>query len=135
MNNETQENIENSLFGKFAEFDHMTIDNFSKNKHGNARFYNYREGKFDNFAPTYKIKNKKGVSSYMKKRNPGWTDRIIYRTKKHLDGEISKNTLVQVNYDSNNIVKHSDHKPVFAQFVLNDLEIADDVFDEYAFGN
>ena len=26
--------------------------------------------------------------------------------------------LIQVNYDSNNLIRMSDHRPVFAQFVL-----------------
>lgn len=117
----------------------MNIDNMSKDKHGNARFYSFREGKIDNFAPTYKV-NKKGkyYDKYsLKKRNPGWTDRIIWRTKKYVkDGEQPKNTLVQVNYDSNNDFHHSDHRPVFAQFILNDLELSEDIFDDddFAFG-
>ena len=41
---------------------------------------------------------------------PSWTDRILYRS--------NMGQLVQVNYDCNNLVKVSDHRPVFAQYVL-----------------
>jgi len=54
------------------------------------------------FAPTFKIKPHKDI--YNNKRNPAWTDRIIY----------SGESLELFNYDSNNLVKSSDHRPVFA---------------------
>ena len=40
-------------------------------------------------------------------RNPGWTDRILYRG------------CLQIQlYDSNNLIGLSDHRPVYAQFTV-----------------
>ena len=46
------------------------------------------------------------------KRNPSWTDRILY----HFDSSVCEVFLK--SYDSNNLVCLSDHKPVFAQFLV-----------------
>jgi len=71
-----------------------------------------REGKI-RFAPTYKYE----VGSYVfdqskKKRAPSWTDRVLYKCNKGED------TIVQISYDSNNLVTLSDHRPVFSQFLV-----------------
>ena len=68
---------------------------------GTARYYN--EGHI-HFAPTFKYKV--GKSEYKDKRQCSWTDRIIFRSNGRL--------LKLVNYDSNNLVTCSDHRPVFA---------------------
>ena len=61
------------------------------------------------FAPTYKLA--KNQDKYdLSHRIPGWTDRIIYRS--------TNNILKLKSYDSNNLMKSSDHRPVFAQFEL-----------------
>ncbi len=65
-----------------------------------------REGVVE-FAPTYKLLPNRDVY-FLKKRVPGWTDRIFYFSP--------KGTLTQKSYDSNNTIKFSDHRPVFAQF-------------------
>jgi hypothetical protein len=57
-----------------------------------------------NFAPTFKFNSQ--TSTYNIKRQPSWTDRILYRCK--------DNVLQLVNYESNNNVQMSDHRPVFA---------------------
>jgi len=49
------------------------------------------------------------LDEYKKQRNPAWTDRILYKGEK----------LKLLNYDSNNFIKLSDHRPVFAQFEFN----------------
>ena len=70
--------------------------------------YGYQEGVIS-FAPTFKLKTSiedDGFQDYKLSRMPSWTDRIIYRSN---DGQ-----LIQVNYDSNNLIKTSDHRPVFA---------------------
>lgn len=68
----------------------------------------YQEGPIY-FAPTFKLQ--KNSDQYKRKRQPGWTDRILFR---------SNNSLLKlVNYDSNNLVRISDHRPVFAQFMLH----------------
>jgi hypothetical protein len=60
-----------------------------------------------------------GKDEYKTQRNPAWTDRIIYRGK----------GLELLNYDSNNFVKLSDHRPVFAQFELDMDQEIEGVFD------
>lgn len=68
----------------------------------------YSEGNI-HFAPTYKINI--GTDTYgSKKRAPAWTDRILFRCNAGL--------LTLMNYDSNNLVKGSDHRPVYAQMML-----------------
>ena len=65
----------------------------------------FEEGEI-NFGPTYKINEK--FQTYNFKWIPGWTDRILYKSK--------DNWLNQVRYDSLTTVLTSDHRPVFAQF-------------------
>ncbi len=59
------------------------------------------------FAPTYKYINKSDELN-VKKRNPAWWDRVLYKWR--------NNILSQHSYDSNNTIKISDHRPVFSQF-------------------
>jgi len=77
----------------------------------------FQEGEIS-FAPTYKLIA--GKDLYMVKgRIPGWTDRIIYR---------EGGALKLKSYDSNNEIKFSDHRPVFAQFEFTfdqDKQVAD----------
>lgn len=75
--------------------------------------WGFKEGIIE-FAPTYKLT--KNEDSYnISERLPGWTDRILYYTAKDIEG---KEILVQKSYDSNNLLKISDHRPVFSQFEL-----------------
>lgn len=69
--------------------------------------FGYSEGEIL-FAPTFKFKT--GSDTYSQKRNSSWTDRILFRSNDAL--------LKLANYDSNNLLKISDHRPVFAQFLL-----------------
>lgn len=94
--------ISKNQYTELAEHDQFTSD-IKKT----SEFENFKEGVFQNFAPTFKIY--KNQDRYREKRNPAWTDRIIYR------GE----TLQQLNYESNNLVKISDHRPIFSQFLLS----------------
>jgi hypothetical protein len=68
---------------------------------------NFTEGEI-NFAPSYKLM--KDSDKYSIKRTQSWTDRIMFRS--------NNNILHLMNYESNNLVKVSDHRPVFAQFIL-----------------
>ncbi len=62
------------------------------------------------FAPTYKLK--KFADEYVfTERIPGWTDRILHFSR-------PENSLQQQSYDSNTVLKLSDHRPVFSQFDL-----------------
>ena len=67
------------------------------------------EGKVE-FAPTFKRK-KYDNSQYGMKRNPSWTDRILYSSKREGD-EMCK--LELKSYDANNLIDISDHRPVCA---------------------
>ncbi len=71
--------------------------------------HNFKEGEIC-FAPTYKAL--KYQDGYNWTRIPGWTDRILYYSKE-------ESALVQYSYDSNNLLKLSDHRPVFSQFEFN----------------
>lgn len=76
--------------------------------------HGYEEGDIE-FAPTYKLVSKKDLY-VLDERIPGWTDRIIYHSKNGI--------LKKKSYDSNNEMKMSDHRPVFAQFELQyDYEV------------
>jgi len=63
------------------------------------------------FAPTFKFIE--GTNNYClrESRVPSYTDRVLYKHKPKSD-----QILILENYDSNNLLKESDHKPVFAQF-------------------
>lgn len=76
------------------------------NKH---LFKEFDEGQIM-FAPTYKRKaGLKHNQELSVKRNPSWTDRILFKAGQELTLDC---------YDSNNLVCLSDHRPVFAQFTL-----------------
>ena len=66
------------------------------------------------FAPTFKRKPFDN-SSFGIKRNPAWTDRILYYCASSNEQECP---LQLKSYDSNNMLNMSDHRPVFAQFLL-----------------
>jgi len=70
---------------------------------------NLQEGKIE-FAPTYRFIP--GTDNYCMETGhiPSYTDRIMHRSKE-------ESTLRLVSYDSNNLIKLSDHRPVFAQFL------------------
>ena len=79
-----------------------------------------------NFMPTYKYKENKEDYDY--ERIPGWTDRILFRSKKLYD-------IMLCEYNSIQNIFLSDHKPVYAIFKINfknkkdfeeDLKIKDD---------
>ena len=69
-----------------------------------------KEGKIE-FAPTFKRKQFDN-NAFGMKRNPSWTDRILY----HCNTLDTEDRLKLKSYDSNNLVMLSDHRPVFAQF-------------------
>ena len=72
----------------------------------------FKEGQIA-FAPTFKRKPFDNAS-FKLKRNPAWTDRILYFSK----DEDESCALELKGYDANNLVCLSDHRPVFAQFLL-----------------
>lgn len=83
----------------------------------NAHYYNFKEGEAALFAPTFKLIPGTNTLN-MNHRTPGWTDRIFYRSRNLGYSDDHGDVLTLVNYDSNNLVTMSDHRPVFAQFIL-----------------
>ena len=72
------------------------------------------------FPPTYKYLENENFRNYdLSERMPGWTDRILYKSKKFTD-------LLLCKYDCILDTKTSDHKPVFAIFKL---DIEDEIED------
>ena len=59
-----------------------------------------------NFMPTYKFNHS---NEYDYSRKPGWTDRILYKSKNFYD-------IMLCEYSSINNIYISDHKPVYAVF-------------------
>lgn len=70
---------------------------------------NFKEGVI-NFMPTYKFK--RNSNEYDNNRIPGWTDRIIYKSKRYYD-------IMLCEYSSINNITFSDHKPVYAVFKID----------------
>lgn len=70
---------------------------------------NLKEGVI-NFMPTYKFK--KNSNEYDYNRIPGWTDRILYKSKRYYD-------IMLCEYSSIKNITLSDHKPVYAVFKIN----------------
>ena len=77
----------------------------------NAYYFGFKEGQIELFAPTFKLKE--NSDAYNPKRTPAWCDRIIYRGAKRQE-TAAQGIISLVNYDSNTLVKISDHRPVFA---------------------
>ena len=71
--------------------------------------HNFKEG-IINFMPTYKFKKKSNEYDYT--RIPGWTDRILYKSKRYYD-------IMLCEYSTIKNICISDHKPVYAVFKIN----------------
>lgn len=64
-----------------------------------------------NFKPTYKFDlGSDEYDSGSKKRIPSWTDRILY---------VPSDACHCLAYNSVNAIKTSDHRPVYASFLVN----------------
>ena len=80
----------------------------------------YREGRVG-FMPTYKFDlGKDEYDSSEKARIPAWTDRILYKTNHttYSQGEDLGTKLKQLEYDSVQNMRFSDHRPVYSTFEL-----------------
>ena len=71
--------------------------------------YKLKEG-IKKFMPTYKFKEFSNEYDYS--RIPGWTDRILYKSKNLYD-------IMLCEYSSITDINISDHKPVYAVFKIN----------------
>ncbi len=64
-----------------------------------------------NFRPTYKYDIGTNIyDSGSKQRIPSWTDRILF---------VDSNNISCVAYNSDDTISTSDHKPVYASFIIN----------------
>ena len=79
-------------------------------KLGNIDINHFQEGEIY-FLPTYKFVEESNNYD-ASKRNPGYTDRILYKSR-------FINDLKLCEYSSYMDIKYSDHKPVYAVFQLN----------------
>ncbi|KAJ9466233.1 Polyphosphatidylinositol phosphatase INP53 [Diplonema papillatum] len=89
-------------------------------RHGRV-FHNFREAHVD-FNPTYKFAPGADVYETKKNRIPSWTDRILFKqhpsmlVKRHFSTESL--CIRPTTYTSIQAMRHSDHRPVIATFVL-----------------
>jgi len=78
------------------------------------------------FCPTYKLIV--GSDDYVLEeggdRIPGWTDRILYKSK-------NRKTLKLIEYNSIPEIVFSDHKPVYGVFEIDLTEKGDSATDEF----
>ena len=101
--------------GKLYENDQLNIQMVQ----GNC-FQFYREGRVG-FLPTYKYDlGKDEFDSSDKQRIPAWTDRILFKVnQKNLQqGDDLGTKLKQLEYDSVQQMRFSDHRPVYSTFEM-----------------
>ncbi|KAG8929863.1 hypothetical protein FRC02_004989 [Tulasnella sp. 418] len=89
---------------EIAKLDELTLE-----RQGGSVCHGLEEGDFWNFPPTYKYHL--GDSTYSTKRNPAWTDRILYATA-------SDSNIRPLKYTSVTSYTTSDHKPVTALLLV-----------------
>ena len=83
----------------------------------------YHEGEIM-FGPTYKItpfsdNYDTSVTHKDEICSSGWTDRIMWTLKQSDEFVKTRESVKQVSYDSNNLVKSGNHRPVFSQFTVH----------------
>ena len=105
LNFEQQDNIKEIMNKKNPE---ILWEKDQLNK-GIKEEHEFKEG-IINFMPTYKYKNNSDEYDY--EREPGWTDRILFKSKKKYD-------IMLCEYSSIQNIYLSDHKPVYAIFKIN----------------
>ncbi|CEO99012.1 Inositol polyphosphate-related phosphatase domain-containing protein [Plasmodiophora brassicae] len=85
----------------------MANEQLAREMRKGAVFAGFLEGPID-FLPSYKFdKNSDVYDSSPKQRVPSWTDRILWRSNRHV---------TQVKYGSVANLRTSDHRPVYATF-------------------
>lgn len=96
---------------KLFDYDQM----YKEMKNNREIFNNFAEGIIE-FRPTYKYHiGEANINNYdLEKRNPSWTDRILYKCEDY--------NLVLCKYNCINDTYVSDHKPVFAVFRYDFIE-------------
>lgn len=103
--------------GNYNYADYSAQDQLFMAMRDKKAFPDYQEGTI-RFPPTYKYnkgsKTVKGAMSYDKQRVPSWCDRILWKSK----------SVFETLYDHIPAISLSDHKPVFAYFLVT-LDIQD----------
>lgn len=84
-------------------------DQLNQVRKNNKFMDNLEEGHIE-FAPTYRFYPNSDNYFIGEDRIPSYCDRILFKNKE-------QGTLRLISYDSNNTIKTSDHRPVFAQFL------------------
>ncbi len=84
-------------------------DQLSQIRRRQEFMHDFVEGEI-RFAPTFKFDVAADNYLWTESRIPSYTDRVLYKNRQ-------KGVLRLESYDSNNLLKSSDHRPVFAQFV------------------
>lgn len=115
--------IAKGMHDVLAKKDQLSLERESARGYGGSpgdAFAGYREGPL-NFKPTYKFDS--GTDTYdtsSKKRVPAWTDRVLFaeRDTASEDKRESGPGLDLRAYRSVADLKTSDHRPVFASFVM-----------------
>lgn len=100
----------------------LTYDS-SKVFEENNLFSSYHEGEIM-FGPTFKtipFSDSYDMSKLDSKEmsRSGWTDRIIWTIRPKDKFERNIEFIKQISYDSNNLIKVSQYRPVFSQFKLS----------------
>ena len=98
--------IDENIFMKYFGDDYLKFDQLNIFK-GELTKYNIKESNIS-FFPTYKYL-KKSNNYNIFKREPAWTDRILFK---------ENSSIKSILYDRIN-VDYSDHKPVFSLFEIN----------------
>ena len=73
--------VNNDETPSLVKYDTLKKEAFDPTLYGNATFYNFKEGRFDLFIPTYRIISEDQYLLSDMTNPPSWSDRIIYRSK------------------------------------------------------
>lgn len=109
--NSDEATIENLLLRKKVD-SLLKLDQFFQEIYaGRLDFNNFFETRI-NFLPTYKFVCQTNEYDFQDGKLPGWTDRVIFKSK-----DYKKFSMIKYNWISS--IKFSDHKPVVAEFIFN----------------
>lgn len=93
--------------------DQLNITKRSCELHPLQHFQEACSADFMPFPPTYKFLE--GSEEYDPRRTPSWTDRVLWRSNYHLDGQVP---ISAVRYACISCMHQSDHRPVVATVVV-----------------
>ncbi|CAE6438630.1 unnamed protein product [Rhizoctonia solani] len=97
----------------------LKFDQLNVQQHLGKAFSGMIEGPIK-FKPTYRcLIGKKEGHYWDAKRRPAWTDRVLYLTSR---GKETTVRLVKDSYKSHPTISLSDHKPVSADFIVEEID-------------